>query len=1162
MEMADREVGSKKGRTLLKLLLVQRDHLVSSERIAEVLWGDAPPAKWDRDVATLVSRLRAVFGPDAIAGGVNGYRFVRADRFVIDVDQAERLAGEAEARLTAGEPALAHAAAGRALAILRAGTLLEEEPYAEWVEEVRAAAATLLRRVRRSAWRAAMDLSQTDAAVGFAEEAMADDPLDEEAYRASMLALQRSGQGARALAVYERLRSILADQLGTDPDPRTKVLHTAILREETVADPVGRPLSPPAADADLDAADPAFVGRDQEFAKLSIRWSEAVAGTPSLVLIAGEAGIGKTTLAGEVMRLVERTGGSIAHARCFEAERSLFLQPFVDAVRSIVVDTPPEAVRSLAGEWDGTLAELVPEIGRMLRPLAYQRATPEIERRRAFEAMSGFFRSLGSRQPALLFFDDLHNAGASTLELVHFLMRRVAGARLLVLATLRLEEGEETLSQLRDAARLMEIGPLPDRAVESLTRRMGAADLFDRILRLTRGHPLFVVEVLRSLAEGVALEEGVLPHSIVEAVEIRARRTGDAVEELLRVAAVLGSSFDLKTVADMLEVPVEEAARRAQQARRAKLLIESGTAFEFANDLIQEILYRTTPLPVRVPRHRRAAMLLAANPEAAAAHAAAAGDWHQALEAWLGAAERAASRYANRDAEEMLDRALEAAVAAGSPAGEARVKVARARAREALGNYRGAFEDDESAVELAREAGDGTVEMRALRQLGGDPAVALGPIGASIPYLDAALAIARDLGDREAEVDILTRLGVVWANRARFDLAFDHANQAVSLARQLGTDKALAMALDGLKAAAAYCGDLATLARILPELETILRRTGQLWLLQWAVFESAFPAMAGGDFDRAVNRIEAAMALNRKSGYLAYQPMFVAHLGWIHRSRGRYGHALIAGNEAVAMTEEARHPWWTAVAEAMVGWTLTEIGMFDQAATHLEHGLAAAEHTRAESYLIPCLAHLARARWLGGDREKAVADLERAEAALRGMGVPPGMAFLYGAHAALAAGQVRLELGDPGSVEAAIAPIRQAADVVGWKEVEADATLLMARCQYASGSLEDARSLATQALGVAVDSGLPRVAWESHAVLAGILAAEGDATGAEQHLAWAGPIVDQLADSLDRGMRRAYRRAVRDGLHRLGSADAGSIRSVRRSGRRPERPLQDRSAGR
>lgn len=1144
--MPDREVGSRKGRTLLKLLLVNRDHVVSSDRIAEVLWGDESLRKRERDIATLVSRLRAVLGPDAISGGVTGYRFGRADRFSIDADLAERLADEAEARLKAGEPSLAQAAADRALAILRSGPLLEDEPYAEWVEEARGGAAALLRKLRRSAWRAAMDLSQHEAATGVAEEAIAEDPLDEDAYRAAMLALHRGGQGARALAIYERLRSSLADELGTDPDSRTRSLHTAILREEVVADPTAGSASADVSGPDVDPADPAFVGRDPELVHLAQAWSGAVAGTPSLVVIAGEAGIGKTTLAREVLRLAERTGGAVASARCYETERSLFLQPFVDAIRSVIVATPPETVRALAGEWDGTLSELVPEIGGILRPLAYQRATPEIERRRAFEAIAGFFHALCAARPVTLFLDDLHNAGASTLELLHFIMRRAGGARLLVLATLRMEEGEEALAQLQGAARLMEVGPLSEGAVHSLASLMGAPERFDQILKLTRGHPLFVVEVLRSLAEGKDQESSLLPDSIVEAVQIRVRRTGEPVEEMLRVAAVLGSSFDLHTVAEMMDVPLEDAARRAQHARRARLLVESGPAFEFANDLIREILYRTTPLPVRIPRHRRAATLLAGNPEAAAAHAGAAGDWSQALEAWLLAAERASARYANREAEEMLDRALEAAIAVADPAAEAMVKVARSRAREALGNFRGAFEDLSSAVDLAREAGERAVEMRALRRLGGDPAVALGHISACLPYLDAALAIARDLGDREAEVDILTRLAVVWANRARFDLAFDHANEAVAMARGLGTERALALALDGLKAAAAYSGDLASLERLLPELERILRQTGQLWLLQWAVFESAFPAMAGGDFDRAVDRIDAALALNRRSGYVAYQPMFAAHLGWIHRAQGAYGRALTVGSEAVRTAEEIEHPWWTAFAEAMLGWTLTETGSFDDAAVHLEHGLAAAERNGAESYLIPCLAHLARARWLGGRPEEAVAHLERAETALDAVGVPPGMAYLYGAHAAIAAGQVRLELGDPGPVEARITPIRRAAEAVGWRGVEADATLLLARCRHAAGALEDARSLAERALEVAADPGLPRVAWEGHAVLAGILSDLGDAEGAEHQLGSAGPLVDRLSNSLDRGMRRRYRKGVGEAQQRLGRTGSGPVRAARR----------------
>src|SRR5262245_32039228 len=85
--LPDRAVGSRKGRTLLKLLLIERGHVVSVDRIVEALWGDAPPARPERDVATLVSRLRAVIGADAIRGGPDGYRFVSSDRAEVDLDE-------------------------------------------------------------------------------------------------------------------------------------------------------------------------------------------------------------------------------------------------------------------------------------------------------------------------------------------------------------------------------------------------------------------------------------------------------------------------------------------------------------------------------------------------------------------------------------------------------------------------------------------------------------------------------------------------------------------------------------------------------------------------------------------------------------------------------------------------------------------------------------------------------------------------------------------------------------------------------------------------------------------------------------------------------------------------------------------------------------------
>jgi DNA-binding SARP family transcriptional activator len=1123
-----RDIGSRKERTLLKLLLVERGHVVPSDRIAEVLWDGAPPARWDRHLATLVSRLRAVFGPQAIAGDRAGYRFVPGPGLEVDIDEAERLAAEAEARLAAGEPALARVAAERALDVLGSGNVLEDEPYGEWAEEAGAAASRLLRRTRRMAWRAALDLSDHEAAARDAEAAVAADPLDEEAHRTLMLARYRAGRPADALAAYERLRTILAEELGADPGPETRALHVAILREET-APPAGEAASrtPPP-----EPTDPGFVGRDDELARLAGRWSDAVAGHPRLVLLAGEAGIGKTRLATEVLRLARSSGGTVAQTRCYQAERSMFLEPIVDAVRSVVVSTRPDVVRETVGEWAGPLSDLVPEVGRVLRPLAYERATAEIERRRAFEAVTAFFRETAARGPVLLFLDDLHHAGSSTLELLHFLARRTTGARLLVLATLRTEEGAEALTHLADVAVRMDLGPLPEAAVSELARRAGAGDMAERIQAMTRGHPLFVVEILRTLAERPETPDAGVPETLLTAVLDRVGRTGPGVEEFLRVAATLGVAFDLEVAAGLLEVGFEEAARRADAACRARLLVEAGATFEFANELIRDILYRTTPVPALTARHRRAAALLRGNPEAVATHATAAGDWGLALEAWRQAADRAAARFANRDAEWMLDRALEAAANVEDPAGQADALLARGRAREALADFRNAHQDNLAALELARRAGDPGLEMRSLRALGGDPPIGLGrPAAECLPYLEEALGLAAELSDREAEVDMLSRMAVIQSNRLRFDLAYRHAGRAVELARELGDPRAVATALDGLKTAAAYSGDLGTLESILPELERILRQHGEFWLLQWAVFESSFAPMARADWDRAVKRIDEALVANRRIGSRAFEPMFVAHQAWINRSRGQYGRALELGRQAVEMAHEVGHPWWRAFAEAFLGGLLIELHTLDQAAPHVERGLQAAELAGAESYLVRCLGLAALAAWLRSDRPRSLAFLERAEAMLEEVATPTGHVFLHGFDAYLSVARARLEMGDVDRARDLVEGLRTEAEAAGWREAAARASTLVGRCHAALGDVAGAEPLLLRALQIAEESALPGAAWEAHAAMAAARLAQGSGDQAAEHLAEAERIVDSLARSLPQGeLRRRYRREARASL--------------------------------
>ena len=261
-------------------------------------------------------------------------------------------ADEAERRLATAEPALAVAAATRGLDVLAAGLVLEDEPDAEWAQPARAEQAELLRRVRHVLAEAALAAGDPSAAAAAAVAAVSDDPYDERARRALMRGLAAGGEPARALATYAELRDLLAEELGADPAAQTQQLHLAVLREQELP-PGGAAVPGGAAPGGTAtrgrAVPPDLPGRAAELNRLRAAWNDAAAGDPVLLLVSGEAGIGKTRLAGELTRIAATTGGTVLAARCYETERSLFLQPFADAIATVVRAMSPARMQDLAG---------------------------------------------------------------------------------------------------------------------------------------------------------------------------------------------------------------------------------------------------------------------------------------------------------------------------------------------------------------------------------------------------------------------------------------------------------------------------------------------------------------------------------------------------------------------------------------------------------------------------------------------------------------------------------------------------------------------------------------------------------------------------------------------------------------------------------------------
>ena len=1002
----------------------------------------------------------------------------------MDLDTAARFCDQAEGKL-ATAAAVALAAAERAHELLSAGTAIGDEPYADWADPARERVRELLRRVRLAAAEAALATGNPRLAAGYAEAAMIADPFDEAAHRWYMSASVAAGEQAKALAAYEALRRRLGDDLGADPAPQTRELHLAILRDQADRIAVGPTAGaghggPSGGSTKPGGMKPgvtkpgvtkpggtkpggtALAGRDGEIGMLREAWGTAVAGQPGLVTIVGEAGIGKTALAEFLAAEADEDGGTVLRTRCYETERSLFLQPIVEAIAPVVASVSASTLRHMLGEHAAAAAGLLPEVAAILGPPPPGRGSMEMERRRAFEAVRAFLRGLAEHNPVLVFVDDLQYAGQSTIELMHFLGREPSGARLLVVATVRAENDAQIGTALDPVARRVEVGPLGPDAVGQLARAAGQGELANRILEQTRGHTLFVVEVLRALTSG---EAGV-PESLRTAVLARVRRAGPPVETLLRAAAVLGAAVDPLTLGVLLDLAPATALELCEAALEARLFVVSGRDYEFANDLIREVLYLSTPEPTRLAHHRRVADLLTGQPESLARHAAAAGDWLRAARAWLQAGQDAMGRYAPSDAAALATQALEAAERVSEAEVSARALVLRGRAHHAAGADAAALADLTRGADVARAAGDRRLQMLALHELGSDVAVSRGkPISYYASNLETGLRIAESLGDRASEANMLSRLAVIAANRLRLDEALSYGLKGVAAGHAAADEHALAAGLDGLKIVYLSLGDTNALTNVLAELDPILRRLGNLFLLQWAEFESAFLAIAAADWEKAAAAIETAIELNHRSGYPHCEAWYTAHLGWLARLRGHQDEAISLGRRALELTEQHEHTWWQATACVMLGDTLLLAGDRAGAIGLFERGLTAARRAGMEAYLLRSAAPLAAATGSRVLLDEAAGLLERA-------GIPAGGAWMLGYDAYLSLADAWLGHDEPEHARAVLAPLLAVADREPWTPALAAALTADGRALIRLGEREQARAELDRAARLAREHGL------------------------------------------------------------------------------------------
>lgn len=1024
-ERSGREIGSRKARTLLALLAAERGRPVATDRIVDALWHDAPPSDPAANVATLVSRIRRTLGPSLVVGLPGAYRL--DGHWVLDLADAERWCAEAAARLVAAEHALADSAASAALDLLGAHVVLLDEADDDWVLEVRGQVDALRRTARRHRVAALLHLDP-DTAVRVATEGVVTDPYDEQAVRDLMRALAADGRVSGALRAYDRLARTLREELGTGPDRATEALHLSLLRTGTAT--TGDPNDPedPRDLQDLDgpvgaARAPAspgalLVGRAEELARVRESWGRAVAGGGAgLVVVVGEGGIGKTRLLEAVAEDCAATGGQVLRGRCHPAERSLFLQPFVDALWPVLAGLRHDRVRAVLRDHEAAWISLVPDLSAVL-PRAVRPADRDLQRRATYDAVAAALRRLADTRPVLLVVDDLQDAGAATIDLLGYLARQLASAPVLLVGAVR-SEAPAVLDRLGERAVPLPLGRLAPQAVVALAEAAGLPAHSDQVMARTAGHTLSVVECLRALQSG---ESGV-PASLAEGVLARVRRLDAGGRSVVEAAAVLRRRLDPRLLAGLTELSEVRVIRLAEGLTRSGLLVRAGEVYEFTNDLFQECVYAALPTTVAAAYHRRAADLTSDRPEVMAVHAHAVGDDARAALGWLVAGEEALRRSAVEDARTLVERCLGLTSSGGDV--RARALLVRARVHEAGMSWAAAIDDADAALVLARGTGERRLELAALRARGGDAAVGA-QLGADevSAALEDGQRLAADLGDRRAEADFASRLAVLEASRLRLVDAGARAASALARARAASSPDATMLALDGLKTVAWYLGDARALADAVAQLEPMLRERPDPWLQQWVVFESAFVPAAADRWDEASGAVADALDLNRRSGFPAYAGWLHAYEAWLARLAGDLDRARSVGRRAVEQTSAVDHPWWHSWAAGLLAATLVETGDRAEAQAVARAGLAARSGTARPGRLL-CAAALVE---LTGEHTS------EATAALGRVDCPSGRAWILGADAYLLLARAAASRGDEVEADRLLAPLR-AATAESWPSV-------------------------------------------------------------------------------------------------------------------------------
>lgn len=681
----------------------------------------------------------------------------------------------------------------------------------------------------------------------------------------------------------------------------------------------------------------------------------AVDGAGRLVLVSGEAGIGKTTLVEDLAGQAEERGALVLTGGCYDLTTTPPYGPWLDAFRAYALHTgQPERPPLLHGGPDG--------------------AGSQAER---IEQLCMFLDTLAEQIPLVLILEDLHWSDSASLDLLRVVARRINRSRLLLVATWRIDQldRQHRLFRLlpllvRESGGLrVDLAPLSETAQRALVEaryRLPPAErdaLLDYLRQHAEGNPFFLTELLRTLEEeGVLrvaapgawclgdLAEAPVPELIRQVIGARVARLGEDASALLEVAAVLGYDVPLDLWAGLSDC--DDAILRAVATRvvDARLVLERPPlGYRFSHALVREAIYQGIVLPQRQALHRRAGELLATgarpDPDAVAYHFRQANDGRAA--GWLArAGKQAAQQFAPEAA---IDRFTSALAVSGDLNDEARIEIylERGRAHETLGQFPAAVADAEIARKLAAVAANWRLEWQALLDLG----AAWGPSNyrQAGRYLRQALELARSGDDRAAMATSLMQLGLGMFNHLKLDEALNLLREAFDIAEALGELPALARLHDRL--AMTYWGN-GDAFQAVEHWEAAIhlfehlgdrRQLASTLCNTTAVSLIDFNIVASGSVELARTCAARGLQISDEIGWRPGEIFARINLARLASSQGEIDEGLEHVRQALDLATAIEHHEWSAAAWWVKGTTLFRAYALEAAQAAFEQALRDAE---------------------------------------------------------------------------------------------------------------------------------------------------------------------------------------------------------------------------